>query len=165
MHDFRKLVAPRRKRDPREGEIVSELACHLEEIYIHLRGGGASEEHALAVVSTAGKDLGSTVRRLRWQREGGLRTWLRAMALPGLIMSLLRSLQHWAGCLFLGISNALACSESGFGQCRARILRFGILAGTGRQGGASAVGRVCCDLVPGCCGVRHDFPCNSLGIG
>ena len=88
MHDFRKLVAPRRKRDPREGEIVSELACHLEEMYISLRGGGASEEHALAVVSTAGKDLGSTVRRLRWQREGGLRTWLRAMALPGLIMSL-----------------------------------------------------------------------------
>jgi hypothetical protein len=88
MHDFRKLVAPRRKRDPREGEIVSELACHLEEMYMDLRGGGASEEHALAAVSAAGKELGSVVRRLRWQREGGVRTWLRAMALPGLIMSL-----------------------------------------------------------------------------
>jgi hypothetical protein len=88
MHDFRKLVAPHRKPDPREGEIVSELACHLEEMYMDLRSAGASEEHALAVVSTAGKNLGPTIRRLRWQREGGLRTWLRAVALPGLILAL-----------------------------------------------------------------------------
>ena len=88
MHDFRKLVAPQRKSHPAEGEIVSELACHLEELYMDLRHAGASDEHALAVVSKAGKELGPTVRRLRWQREGGLRTSLRAVVLPGLILSL-----------------------------------------------------------------------------
>jgi hypothetical protein len=57
-------------------------------MYMDLRHAGASEEHALAAVATAGKDLGTTVRRLRWQREGGFRTWLRAVALPGLILAL-----------------------------------------------------------------------------
>jgi hypothetical protein len=89
MHDFRKLVAPHRKTDPREEEIVSELACHLEEMYMDLRHAGSSNELALAVVSRAGNGLGSTVRRLRWQREGGFRTWLRAVVLPGLVLSLL----------------------------------------------------------------------------
>jgi hypothetical protein len=88
MHDFRKLVAPGRKQDPREREIVSELACHLEEMYVDLRHAGASEEHALVVVSREGNNLGRTIRRLRWQREGGLRTWLRAVVLPGLILAL-----------------------------------------------------------------------------
>jgi hypothetical protein len=87
MHDFRELVGPRRKEDPREQEIVSELAGHLEEIYLDLLCTGASEGQALALVSAMGKNLGSTVRRLRWQREGGLRTWLRAVVLPGLILS------------------------------------------------------------------------------
>lgn len=41
MHDFRTLVAPNRKQDPREREIVDELACHLEEMYLELRRGGA----------------------------------------------------------------------------------------------------------------------------
>jgi hypothetical protein len=89
MHDFRKLVAPDRKQDPREREIVGELACHLEEMYLELRRGGASEETALAVVSTAGKDLGPTIRRLRWEGEGGFRTWLRAVVLPGIVLALL----------------------------------------------------------------------------
>jgi hypothetical protein len=88
MHDFRKLVAPKRKQDPREREIVGELACHLEEMYMELRREGASEETAFAVVSAAGKDLGPTIRRLRWQHEGGLRTWLRAVVLPGLVLAL-----------------------------------------------------------------------------
>lgn len=88
MHDFRKLVAPNRKQDPREREIVGELACHLEEMYMELRRGGASEETAFAVVSTVGKDLGPTIRRLRWEGEGGLRTWLRAVVLPGLVLAL-----------------------------------------------------------------------------
>lgn len=88
MHDFTKLVAPDRKQDPREVEIVTELACHLEEMYMDLRQAGASEGRALAVVSTAGQNLGPTIRRLRWQREGGLRTWLRAVVLPGLILAL-----------------------------------------------------------------------------
>jgi hypothetical protein len=59
----------------------------LEEIYLDLLRTGASEDHAFAMVSAMGKDLGPTVRRLRWQREGGLRTWLRAVLLPGLILS------------------------------------------------------------------------------
>jgi hypothetical protein len=88
MHDFRKLVAPNRKQDPREREIVGELACHLEEMYMELRAGGASEETAFAVVSTAGRDLGPAIRRLRWEGEGGLRTWLRAVVLPGLVLAL-----------------------------------------------------------------------------
>lgn len=69
MHDFRKLVAPNRKEDPRERDIVDELACHLEEMYMELRRGGASEETAFAVVSTAGKDLGPTIRRLWWKEK------------------------------------------------------------------------------------------------
>ena len=87
MHDFRKLVAPNRKQDPREREIVGELACHLEEMYMELRRGGASKETAIAVVAAAGKDLGPTIRRLRWEGEGGLRTWLRAVVLPGLVLA------------------------------------------------------------------------------
>jgi len=88
MHDFRKLVAPDRKQDPREREILGELACHLEEMYMELRRNGASEETAFAVVSTAGKGLGPTIRRLRWEGEGGLRTWLRAAVFPGLVLAL-----------------------------------------------------------------------------
>lgn len=88
MHDFRKLVAPDRKPDPREREIVGELACHLEEMYMGLRHNGASEETAFAAVATAGKRLGPTIRRLRWEAEGGLRTWFRAVILPGLVLAL-----------------------------------------------------------------------------
>jgi len=88
MHDFRKLVAPDRKQDPREREIVGELACHLEEMYMELRRDGASEETAFSVVSTAGKRLGPTIRRLRWEGEGGLKTWLRAVVLPGFFLAL-----------------------------------------------------------------------------
>lgn len=87
MHNFRELVGPRSKEDPREQEIVGELADHLEEIYLDILRTGASEDQALARVSAMGKKLGPTVRRLRWQREGGLRTWLRAVVLPGLILS------------------------------------------------------------------------------
>ena len=88
MHDFRKLVAPNRKQDPREREIVGELASHLEEMYMEFRRDGASDETAFALVSTAGKNLGPTIRRLRWEGEGGLRTWLRAVVLPGLVLAL-----------------------------------------------------------------------------
>jgi hypothetical protein len=88
MHDFRKFVAPDRKQNPREADIVGELACHLEEMYTDLRSGGASEESALEAVSAAGKDLGPTIRRLRWQSEGDMRTFLRAVMLPGLILAL-----------------------------------------------------------------------------
>jgi len=87
MHNFRELVGPRRKADPREQEIVSELAGHLEEIYLDLLRTGTSEDQAFALVSAMGQNLGPTVRRLRWQREGGPRTWLRAVVLPGLILS------------------------------------------------------------------------------
>jgi hypothetical protein len=86
MHDLRKLVAPGRKEDPREQEIVSELAGHLEEMYIDLRRAGASEEQAIAQVTAMGKNLGPSIRRLRWQYEGGLRTWLRSVVLPGLVL-------------------------------------------------------------------------------
>lgn len=55
---------------------------------MELRRSGASGETAFAVVSTAGKDLGPTIRRLRWEGEGGLRTWLRAVVLPGLVLAL-----------------------------------------------------------------------------
>jgi hypothetical protein len=86
MHDFKKLVAPNRKEDPREREVVSELAGHLEEMYIDLRRAGASEEHAIAQVTAMGKNLGPSIRRLRWQHEGGLRAWLRSVVLPGLVL-------------------------------------------------------------------------------
>jgi hypothetical protein len=88
MPDFRKLVAPARKQGPHQEEIVSELACHLEEMYVDLCHTGDSEEHALADVSAAGEKLGPTIRKLRWQREGGLRTWLRAVVAPGFILGL-----------------------------------------------------------------------------
>ena len=96
MHDFYKLVAPDRKRDPREREILSELAGHLEEMYMELRRSGASEDAALAEVSTAGKRLGPTIRRLRWEAEGGLRTWLRAVVLPGLVLAFFYSVCNFA---------------------------------------------------------------------
>lgn len=86
MPDFRKLVAPGRKTDPREREIVSELAGHLEEMYLDLRRDGASEEQAIARVSAAGENFGPTIRRLRWQQEGGLQSWLRSVALPALVL-------------------------------------------------------------------------------
>ena len=57
MHDFRKLVAPNRKQDPREREII--VACHLEEMYMELRRSGGFEETAFVVASTAGKKSGS----------------------------------------------------------------------------------------------------------
>jgi hypothetical protein len=104
MHDFRKLVAPNRKQNPREREIVGELACHLEEMYMELRRGGASEETAFAVVSTAGKDLGPTIRRLRWEGEGGLRTWLRAVVLPGLVLALFYGVCNIAVGVYWGYS-------------------------------------------------------------
>ncbi len=81
------FVTPHRKQDSRDREIVDELAGHLEERYMELRSSGASEEAALALVSTAGKSLGPTLRRLRWEGEGGLRSWLRAVVLPGLILA------------------------------------------------------------------------------
>jgi len=87
MHDFRKLVAPDRKQNPREREIVDELACHLEEMYMRFRRNGASEKTAFAAVSAAGKRLGPTVRKLRWEQEGGFRTWLRAVLVPGLVLA------------------------------------------------------------------------------
>ena len=87
MHNFRELVGAG-KEDPGEHEIVSELADHLEEMYLDLLRTGASEGDALARVSAVGKKLSPTLRKLRWQREGGLRTWLRAVAVPGLIFFL-----------------------------------------------------------------------------
>lgn len=87
MHNFRELVGPGRKEDPREHEVVEELAGHLEEMFLELRRSGSPEEDALARVSAVGERLGPTVRRLRWQREGGLRAWLRAVVLPGLTLS------------------------------------------------------------------------------
>jgi hypothetical protein len=86
MHDFRKLVAPGRKEDPRELEVLSELAGHLEEMYIDLRRTGASEEQAIAQVTAMGKNFGPSIRRLRRQHEGGMRTWLRSVVLPGLVL-------------------------------------------------------------------------------
>lgn len=86
MHDFRRLVAPGRKADPREQEIVTELAGHLEEMYTDHRRNGASDEQAIARVSAAGENFGPTIRRLRWQQEGGLQPWLRSVALPALVL-------------------------------------------------------------------------------
>jgi hypothetical protein len=86
MLDFRKLVAPGRKADPREQEIVTELAGHLEEMYVDLRRDGASEEQAIAQVTAMGKNFGPSIRRLRWQHEGGLRSWLRSVVLPSLVL-------------------------------------------------------------------------------
>jgi hypothetical protein len=87
MHNFRELVGSG-KEDPREQEIVSELADHLEEMYLDFVRTGVSEDDALARVSAVGKKLSPTVRKLRWQREGGLRTSLRAVAVPGFIFFL-----------------------------------------------------------------------------
>ena len=99
MHDFRQLVAPGRKEDPREQEVLSELAGHLEEMYIDLRRAGAPEEQAIAQVTALGKNLGPSIRRLRWQHEGGLRTWLRSVVLPGLVLFFL-----YGGCSSLSFS-------------------------------------------------------------
>jgi hypothetical protein len=99
MHDFRKLVAPGRKEDPREQEVRSELAGHLEEMYIDLRRAGTSEEQAIAQVTALGKNLGPSIRRLRWQDEGGWRTWLRSVVLPGLVLFVL-----YGGCSCLSFN-------------------------------------------------------------
>jgi hypothetical protein len=99
MHDFRKLVAPGRKEDPREQEVLSELAGHLEEMYIDLRRAGTPEEQAIAQVTAMGKNLGPSIRRLRWQHEGGLRTWLRSVVLPGLVLFVL-----YGGCSCLSFN-------------------------------------------------------------
>jgi hypothetical protein len=99
MHDFRKLVAPGRKEDPREQEVRSELAGHLEEMYIDLRRAGTPEEQAIAQVTALGKDLGASIRRLRWQHEGGWRTWLRSVILPGLVLFVL-----YGGCSCLSFN-------------------------------------------------------------
>lgn len=99
MHDFRKLVAPGRKEDPREQEVRSELAGHLEEMYIDLRRAGTPEEQAIAQVTALGKDLGASIRRLRWQHEGGWRTWLRSVVLPGLVLFVL-----YGGCSCLSFN-------------------------------------------------------------
>lgn len=99
MHDFRKLVAPGRKEDPREQEVRSELAGHLEEMYIDLRRAGTPEEQAIAQVTALGKNLGPSIRRLRWQHEGGWRTWLRSVVLPGLVLFVL-----YGGCSCLSFN-------------------------------------------------------------
>jgi hypothetical protein len=99
MHDFRKLVAPGRKEDPREQEVLSELAGHLEEMYIDLRRAGTPEEQAIAQVTAMGKNLGPSVRRLRWQHEGGSRTWLRSVVMPGLVLFVL-----YGGCSCLSFN-------------------------------------------------------------
>ena len=100
MPDFRKLVAPGRKEDPREQEVLSELAGHLEEMYIDLRRAGTPEEQAIAQVTAIGKNLGPSIRRLRWQHEGGLRTWLRSVVLPGLVLFVLYG---GCGCLSFNV--------------------------------------------------------------
>jgi hypothetical protein len=100
MHDFRKLVAPGRKEDPREQEVRSELAGHLEEMYIDLRRAGTPEEQAIAQVTAMGKNLGPSIRRLRWQHEGGWRTWLRSVVLPGLVLFVLYG---GCGCLSFNV--------------------------------------------------------------
>jgi len=99
MHDFRKLVAPGRKEDPREQEVRSELAGHLEEMYLDLRRAGTPEEQAIAQVTAMGKNLGPSIRRLRWQHEGGWRTWLRSVVLPGLVLFVL-----YGGCSCLSFN-------------------------------------------------------------
>jgi hypothetical protein len=99
MHDFGKLVAPGRKEDPREQEVRSELAGHLEEMYIDLRRAGTPEEQAIAQVTAMGKNLGPSIRRLRWQHEGGWRTWLRSVVLPGLVLFVL-----YGGCGWLSFN-------------------------------------------------------------
>jgi hypothetical protein len=99
MHDFRKLVAPGRKEDPREQEVRSELAGHLEEMYIDLRRAGTPEEQAIAQVTAMGKNLAPSIRRLRWQHEGGWRTWLRSVVLPGLVLFVL-----YGGCSCLSFN-------------------------------------------------------------
>ena len=99
MHDFGKLVAPGRKEDPREQEVRSELAGHLEEMYIDLRRAGTPEEQAIAQVTAMGKNLGPSIRRLRWQHEGGWRTWLRSVVLPGLVLFVL-----YGGCSCLSFN-------------------------------------------------------------
>jgi hypothetical protein len=100
MHDFGKLVAPGRKEDPREQEVRSELAGHLEEMYIDLRRAGTPEEQAIAQVTAMGKNLGPSIRRLRWQHEGGWRTWLRSVVLPGLVLFVLYG---GCGCLSFNV--------------------------------------------------------------
>jgi len=99
MHDFRKLVAPGRKEDPREQEVRSELAGHLEEMYLDLRRAGTPEEQAIAQVTAMGKNLAPSIRRLRWQHEGGWRTWLRSVVLPGLVLFVL-----YGGCSCLSFN-------------------------------------------------------------
>ena len=164
MHDFRKLVDPAESETRVKAKLCSELACHLEEMYMDLRGGGASEEHALAAVSAAGKDLGS-VAGLRWQREGGIENLAagNGTARDSSCLSSTRVCNLGLG-VSLGISRPWRKRV-----CFWSVSRLGFwlrhFAGMGGRAAASAMGRVYCDLVPGCCGVRHDFSCNSPGIG
>jgi hypothetical protein len=98
-------------------------------MYMELGRGGASEESAFAVVSTAGKDLGPTIRRLRWEGDGGLRTWLRAVVLPGLVLALFYGVCNialgvvsweyptlWRETGLVLVSIALGCCASSFSR-------------------------------------------------
>jgi len=103
MRDFRKLVAPHRKQDPYEQEIVSELACHLEEMV----SGPLSRWRFRRECAGGRLDRGQEPRRYRPPTSLATRRWLENLAAgsraawtcPG---SRLRSGQHGAGYL-LGI--------------------------------------------------------------
>jgi len=88
MHDFSKLVTNDRSQIPTDQEIVIELGSHLEEMYTDLRRLGMPEEEAMLQVTAAGKKLGRIVHRLRWHREGGWKSWFQAVAIPGIILTL-----------------------------------------------------------------------------
>jgi hypothetical protein len=98
-------------------------------MYMGLRRNGASEETAFAVVSTTGKRLGPTIRRLRWEREGGLRTWLRAVVLPGLVLALFYGVCNFALALVsweyptLRREVDLALASVAFGFCASSFSR------------------------------------------
>jgi hypothetical protein len=89
MADFERLVGRDKALRKREPEIVKELADHLEELYLDLCASGVSQEEAHRRVAGIGAELGSTIRRLRWLRQGGGIAVLRSVVIPGTIGCLL----------------------------------------------------------------------------
>src|SRR3954451_22061608 len=95
MADFERLVGRDKALRKREPEIVKELADHLEELYLDLCASGVSQEEAHRRVAGIGAELGSTIRRLRWLRQGGGIAVLRSVVIPGTIVCLLYSPSRW----------------------------------------------------------------------
>jgi len=88
MPDWRRIVEERLGKtgagQEAEGEIVSELAGHMEDLYIELRRRGIEDSEAAKLVLNELADGARLGRRLRSAKEGGMNDRTRQFWLPGM---------------------------------------------------------------------------------